>query len=447
MSDLNPQQTAAVFEPRSVAITAGAGTGKTHVLAERYYQLLKADDVSGPLNIVAVTFTDKAADELRSRIRETVAKKGAMPETVAEIEAAQISTIHALAARICRDIYDAAEIPADFRLMDENESALWTLAHIEDAIGAACGTEVRGLGYSFLLTALKQLLSNPYEAETALAACDAKTWRQAVAGAVAEYARQLCADLRSIACVARLRDISGAAADTRELRRQEALAAVELILEGDLSGVDRMLAITLHGGSAKNWPDGQFAEAKDLISELRKLCGDFKKKSEIEYGESDEELLERVRLIRSAFENVRDHIAKAKIRDKFLDYNDLELYAIKVLKDPNAAAHYAERWKAFLIDEFQDTSPVQAELITRLTANANLTIVGDEKQSIYGFRGADAEVFGEFKERIGAMGGKTVVLDETYRSNSSLVRQMNLIFEPLLGPLHQPISAAREYEL
>ncbi|MEP7213317.1 MAG: UvrD-helicase domain-containing protein [Acidobacteriota bacterium] len=445
MSELNDRQMSAAYESGSVAITAGAGTGKTHVLAERYFHLLTANKGWGPLNIVAVTFTDKAADELRSRIRDTVSKKGAAPVTAAEIEAAQISTIHALAARICRDFYDIAEIPADFRLMDENESALWTLGKIEEAIGSVCEAEARGLGYSFLLSALSQLMSDPYAAEKAFETCDEALWRQAISEAVESHRGQFCDELRSGECVARLRDICGADGDNRELRRLEALAAVDLILDGDLVGVDSILAINLRGGSAAKWPEGCFAEAKDLITALRKLCTDAKKRFDIAYGELDDELLARVTLLRSAFGNARDFLAQAKLREKYLDYNDLELYALKILQNSDAAAHYSERWKAFLIDEFQDVNPIQAELLGRLTANANLTIVGDEKQSIYGFRGADVDVFGKFKNRIAEAGGKPVVLEETYRSNSSLVKQMNVLFEPLLGSMHQSLDSKRDY--
>lgn len=100
---LTPKQEAAVYTNASVAVTAGAGTGKTHMLAERYLYHLRVHDFS-PLEVVACTFTNKAAAELRSRIRSLVTKQ--LPDRTemhTELEAAQISTIHALATRICRE--------------------------------------------------------------------------------------------------------------------------------------------------------------------------------------------------------------------------------------------------------------------------------------------------------------------------------------------------------
>jgi ATP-dependent helicase/nuclease subunit A len=127
-----------------------------------------------------------------------------------------------------------------------------------------------------------------------------------------------------------------------------------------------------------------------------------------------------------------------------LDFNDLERYALKVLDHPEAVEHYQHRWKAFLVDEFQDTNQVQAEILDRLTRIAKLTIVGDEKQSIYGFRGADPNVFSRVRDEIVEIrGGQHVPLTKTYRAHHGLVEAMNLIFAPVLDVLHQPLEAAR----
>ena len=104
--DLTPKQKEAVDAERSVAVTAGAGTGKTALLARRFVHHVVEDGFS-PLQIVAVTFTDKAAAELRSRIRSALLL-AAGQDRADEADTAQISTIHTLAARICRDFYDRA---------------------------------------------------------------------------------------------------------------------------------------------------------------------------------------------------------------------------------------------------------------------------------------------------------------------------------------------------
>src|SRR6476469_383486 len=116
-----PKQQEAICACSSVAVTAGAGTVKTAMLAARFVHHVVNDGLS-PLQIAAVTFTEKAAAELRARIRFELT--GAIgQELAAEVDAAQVSTIHSLAARICRDFY--GHLSPDFRLLDEIDSELF----------------------------------------------------------------------------------------------------------------------------------------------------------------------------------------------------------------------------------------------------------------------------------------------------------------------------------
>ncbi|HSU26391.1 MAG TPA: UvrD-helicase domain-containing protein, partial [Pyrinomonadaceae bacterium] len=110
-----PRQQEAIEATGSVAVTAGAGTGKTAMLAARFVHHVVNYGFS-PLQIAAVTFTEKAAAELRARIRSELTT-AIGEELAAEVDAAQISTIHSLAARICRDFY--GHLSPDFRLLDE----------------------------------------------------------------------------------------------------------------------------------------------------------------------------------------------------------------------------------------------------------------------------------------------------------------------------------------
>src|SRR5215813_3183905 len=163
---LTPKQEAAVTAANSVAVTAGAGTGKTAMLAARYLHHVVADGFS-PLEVAAVTFTEKAAAELRSRIRsELTLTAGA--ELATETDAAQISTIHAMAARICRDFYDLAEIPADFRMLDETDAAILAADWFDEAVGQIEPEIVSSLGYTWLRDALRELFKDPPAAEQAL---------------------------------------------------------------------------------------------------------------------------------------------------------------------------------------------------------------------------------------------------------------------------------------
>ncbi|MEN9568129.1 MAG: hypothetical protein RLZZ69_3325, partial [Cyanobacteriota bacterium] len=168
MSSLTPEQQAAAYAPCSVVITAGAGTGKTHMLAERYLYYLRQRNLS-PLEIVAVTFTEKAATELRSRIRALVSQE--LPQRsdlLAELEACQISTIHALSARVCQEHFQVLNIPADFQVLDDLEGQVWLDDGLQQAMTQLSPKVFQLIPYSLLKDVLSKLLDDPYTAQKAL---------------------------------------------------------------------------------------------------------------------------------------------------------------------------------------------------------------------------------------------------------------------------------------
>lgn len=447
MIDLTPDQKRAAKADGCVAVTAGAGTGKTRMLAERYLHHVSAHGLS-PLSVVAVTFTEKAAAELRSRIRLTLIDKLADEKLIAEIEAAQISTIHSLAARICRDFYDLAGIPADFAVLDETESPLWEAEKFDEALGRIDAELADELGFKWLVRVLRELLKDPVASEKALS-LGAENWREAI-----DRAREAAIDGLLASDVWKtaesvLHAHSGAADDTLEVIRGDVINAMAACTEGAASAgiavLDAVLKrFRINSGSAKKWDAASLDRVRDCLSALKARVRDDLDVMSIVFGPDDEEAARRIPPLATAFRQVRDHIAAEKLREKVLDFNDLEHYAIKVLGHPDAVEHYRLRWKAFLVDEFQDTNPVQADIIGRLTDDAALTIVGDEKQSIYGFRGADVGVFSRVSDAIvNTRGGLRVPLSKTFRTHAALVDSMNDVFEQVLGTLHQPLDAHR----
>ena len=166
MATLTDKQKQAVEAAGDVAIIAGAGTGKTTTLAERYKFLVEKQGLS-PLNIVAVTFTEKAAAELRSRIRRLLRDCGS-PDRLAELESAEIGTIHSLAARICRDFALYIGIPADFTIADEKQAAIINSIDYFNALSELNPEFVDELGFSFLKRTLKVMLDNQAEVVSAL---------------------------------------------------------------------------------------------------------------------------------------------------------------------------------------------------------------------------------------------------------------------------------------
>ena len=444
---LTEQQQKAAYANGSVAVIAGAGTGKTHMLAERYLYHLRLHELS-PLEIVAVTFTDKAAAELRSRIRLAVSQQlPERPDLLAELEAAQISTIHALAMRICQEHPQAADVSPDFTVLDELEGMVRVNQWLDEALDCLPVELYAQIPYSLMSQALQTLLKDPIAAEQALAQ-NTEKWQQLAlllqAKAVSELLQHPTWQQASMT----LQSYVGKNGDRLELEtRQPALQAMIAVELGEniTESLSVITELKINVGSKKNWLEGGLEIVKQTIKELRELVEKALKDGlvSLEFGAVDEQLKTMLTALQAAFNSVRNHIHQAKRRSRILDFADLEIGALQALQDEQVQFYYAQRWQAFLVDEFQDTNPVQSEILQILTKNALLTIVGDAKQSIYGFRRADVEVFQSWRDRIISCGGKEEILSTSFRTHKQLVNNINNIFAPLLNNLHQNLDAHR----
>ena len=327
-------------------------------------------------------------------------------------------------------------------MLDETDAEILLAEWFDSSLSEIDPDVVIGLGYSWLLRALRDLFKDPPAALEALS-FDETSLR--------EYLERACEnavdELIDSECWRRARDLlvrfSGLAEDSIESRRQRAIQAMEDIAKRH--SVDEALmvlkGVATNHGSAKKWPDGGLEQIRDCLIEMReafKQCADARS---MRFGPADSEMCRRVELLRKAFDSAQRFLRKAKLEHRLLDFGDLEYYALEILAKGDVRSHYAKRWKAILIDEFQDTNPVQERILRALVeGGAKLTIVGDGKQSIYGFRRADPRVFARFRESV----GNDVVLDRTFRTHAGLVRPMNDVFSSLLGKEHQPLSADRE---
>ena len=147
------------------------------------------------------------------------------------------------------------------------------------------------------------------------------------------------------------------------------------------------------------------------------------------------------------FESVYHRYQHYKNRDGGLDFNDLELRAIQALQDPEVCKYYHQRFDLVLVDEFQDTNPLQGQILERFVRPGftNLCIVGDPKQSIYRFRDADVTVFNELTERLSLKH----LLDTNYRSRPGIIEFVNQVCEPSFAASdlsYEPLRAGRDPE-
>ena len=361
----NPEQREAIERRGRVFVAAGAGTGKTAVLVERVLQQVLGGT---PIDrLLAITFTDRAASELRRRVREALELAGEMDRARA-IDSAWISTIHRFCLRILRaNAFDAGLDPR-FAVADDVGSRLLRSEAFDLALERFLAEAPAGDGRRLDLLAaygrrrLRETLSHTHE-------------QLRSAGRPLELRPHAVADLSASVSAARR---AAAELDHEQARRLAALleAPPDPAVLADLSAYKVRNTAARHDyNAAREAVEGAAGDAA-AVADLALL----------------EELL---RLVDGAYADLKDERS-------LVDFTDLELRTRALLQArPDLAAGYRERFACVLVDEFQDTNLLQCELID-LVAGGELFLVGDEFQSIYRFRHADVEVYRARSEEAGA---------------------------------------------
>src|SRR6267143_5544328 len=458
---LQPEQAAAAHElGRHISVTAGPGSGKTTVLVERYLHILRSQKLSID-QIVAITFTNRAANEMRERLRSRLnhilqtasgEERKRWLNYKRTLDGAVITTIHGFCARLLREFPVEAGVDPQFILLDENRAQMLLEVTVEQVLteflssnhaeisrltlGVGRGRladglrhiyrEVRGQGLSFadLKSKTEQSHSTELHYQQALSELsqtmnDFLRVRRTTPATRTNYAEVSSSwpGLQKIIGVApepeNLADYCRAVEGFRKLRPQARGEFKEHV-----QALDALV-----------WE-------KDLLGRVPQTCLDLFAKR---YA------LELINLV--ARIDQRLNLEKQQL--SALDFDDLELRTLELLAKPEVIARTSERYKFFLVDEFQDTNNVQRQLLERLALrparrdSANLFIVGDRKQSIYGFRGADVDVFREMTATLVAAGGEEKSLQLNFRSQPPLINFFNHLFARLFQPKEEAAAAER----
>mgnify|MGYP000551383187 CR=1 FL=1 len=453
---LTDEQADALVLDRNVALTAGAGTGKTTTLTRRYLELLRSDPEVMPTDIGTITFTRKAAAELETRVREAVYAELATAESPAErarwrtvldeIDEGYTHTVHAFCARLLREHAMQAPVPMAFDVLDETDAADLQREVAVDFVDAnADDPDVALLSRLFgshgrLVDVLGGLLAERPDSESW---CDA--WRDGDPDDYVDYLWERVCDLDgdtateffdaapvrdALATARRFRDESFDTADGADgvavLREVAAItddlsaasgprpfqrACRELYdrLETNSGGLYASASHHLIGTKA-TWNDetDAYADCKSALTALLDHLSEIEDEIRTTPGERERNSAHYVLALARVFDRVLDAYETEKLDRDALDFPDVIETTIDFLRaDPEARAALRESFAALMVDEFQDTDGRQWELIALLADLAddgvetdNVFLVGDKKQSIYGFRGADVTTFDAAKSAL-----------------------------------------------
>lgn len=454
LDSLTPEQRDCVTHVRGpLLVSAGAGSGKTLMLTQRIaYALLHPEEsgVSDIDEVLAITFTELAAGEIKARVRNRLREEGLAAQAL-KVDASWISTIHGMCARILRESALELGLDPQFGLIDDTDRTQL----LEDCVNAAL-LEIRGdvpaagggedaealPGYRNLFREYEKAdgPSNVGTMAAALvnAAANVRGGLGALVCAPAPSPHAIAQDVRAAMehCDAVAREGIGTNGKAKETFTRSARDVLEdpdrgmpaferLAAKRDCTYEElaqALLAVDLSFGSRtrKEPYATAYAEFRAAYIDACADCG---------FGLTQtarNELLALARRVQELFD-------AAKAKRGVLDQNDLLVKTLEAFEThPAIEKRYRDRFALVMVDEFQDTSGLQIALIDHLTDhNRRLCTVGDTQQSIYRFRGADVETYRSHKQTMRALeaqGGLYRELGKNFRSHGDIIAFVNRVF-------------------
>ncbi len=417
---LSPEQQRAVErEGQDVCVVAGPGSGKTRVLTERFAWLIEQRNVE-PSRILAITFTEKAAIEIKQRL---VKRFMASPDLRESVERAWVSTIHGFCTRLLKENAIAAGLSPDFAVLEQSAAERLQREAAEEALDAL---------FTERTAEMRRLLE----------ALDLST---------SDDGRQddLAASLLKIYEAMR---VSG----THHI--PERPAAIDAWPDA-IAAARALLSTTEAGWAARFLALPQGTVTKEHLATLTEFHPHLVKVRHPEAKRLREVIKPQLLaqwleewyaglrpLLGIALDRIDVAYRALKRKESAVDFSDLEEFAVALLKsNPEVRAETVGRFDEVLMDELQDTNRVQWELVSLV--KARLYAVGDINQSIYGFRHADPDVFAEYRDGLLTAGSSVDELRDNYRSRSGILDVVSHMLDGEPGIEPRALNAQGDFPL
>ena len=460
MAKFTDEQIAAIEAQGRTIVSASAGSGKTTVMIEKIIRLIKSGCRVD--EILAVTFTKKAAAQMKEKLCKALIEAINAPETtpekravlkarLSEVPSADISTIHSFCSKLIRSHFFAAGVDNGFRVIggDDAEGQALKNEALDEVFEE--GYEAKEEDFTHLLSvywrkksdnALRQIFNTAYEELRTRA--DYKAYLQRSGNYDEETFLRICADLHTALkekCEYYLNLV-----DEELYYFQKIDAAPQIALATELKDFLTEIAaapdyfaacaIAKPKFTAKRTSKKDDEEKKSRIERLAALKEKTVKIFEDElsatasYGEELQRFLnsaQTARALAAYLLRFDEKYAQLKTERGVLDYNDLEHKALALLKNEEIVAEMKEKYRFVFVDEYQDVNPVQEEIVSLLSGE-NLFLVGDVKQSIYGFRGSKSRFFVEKQKAFAAGNDNALAMTRNFRSADAVLDAVNAQF-------------------
>lgn len=432
----------------SFCLEAAAGTGKTTLLVERILALIQQKKAKLE-EIVAITFTEKAAGELKMRLRERLEKAFAQAaaeekvifgQALLDLEKANISTIHSFCANLLRERPIEAGVDPNFLPLDEIGLDLLFREVWENWLGQEMEKKApplrRALILGLELKEIAQLVRQIYENRDLL---PEDSYPRPVY-ALKDFLRDLKKGISQAQALAeaycfRIEDRGYQNIQNLFKKIQDLSSIPEELKEAYIL---RELEIKVQGNK-QNWQSPQAGtEQKEILENLAKRLKALKENIRAHA------LAEIIDWVKGFLKTIQEEKEKQGV----LDFQDLLILARNLLRhNKEVRRYFQERFRFILVDEFQDTDPLQVEVVFFLAekeaqaekwtevviAPGKLFLIGDPKQSIYRFRRADIEIYDQAAKNVQKM-GQALKVNQNFRTVPSIIAWTNCIFQNLIQP-------------
>lgn len=403
-------------------ISAGAGSGKTHKLMQVLGGALSRGDAR-PSGVMATTFTKKAAAELRERVREHLLSSGAFTLANA-MGQARIGTVNAVCGSLLERFAFEASMATQQQVLDEAQASQLVRESIDavansDEVATLSACAYR-LGIEDWTKDLKGLIAQVRSNN--IQPNQLHGFAKANADGVLSHFSQpnrttLTQDL--LTAIARAMPELQAARQTSTVKKTHEYVTL-------LEGFERQLRNgpipwSRWPALAKEGPEKGLVPLAEPIQMLAQACD--------AHPDLHHDVRSYLECMFALCEQVLSHYRQRKRGMGVVDFADQESLLLEVLDQPSVSDVLRDELDLLLVDEFQDTSPIQLALFLKLSQLARHTYwVGDLKQAIYGFRGSDTELMQSVLRSLPALGGTQEILSQSWRSRPSLVHLVNAVF-------------------
>ncbi len=472
------QQNVIDYRGKNLLVSASAGTGKTTVMIERIASLIaEGTDVS---SLVVVTFTNMAAAEMKKRLADKLSEKRNVPgmaEQLEKLDNAAICTLHSFCCDLLRNYFYVVDIDPSFTILDSTTVASLKNAALDETFKKYFKAKDSEFKKVYKIFATGRMDDN--FKKTVLDLFD-------FAGCLENFDQWYATTRKNFLCenglvqnvlhndlkrnisyfVARMQEIGEYASSSglsfASIILHNALILQKLLGEDFQSTAYGLLKVKLQSlpnrNANKDFGANVIVEErvrfdyKEVTDSLKK----YRSKYENLFGGKNidelwREMSEAVGYTDKLVEIMQifeEEFFQQKKRRGGLDFNDLEHLTLQLLRDEQTKNAITERYKYVFVDEYQDTNPVQEAIIQGISQNADLFMVGDIKQSIYGFRGCDPTIFLRKYLSFKKTGrGHVEELNENFRSNSEILSFVNEVFDILMTEDYGKVDYAKTARL